>query len=87
MVKLLDFWATWCGPCKFMAPIIEELEKDLAGKVEVVKIDVDQEQDLAAKYQVMSIPTYVVEKEGKEVERIIGATTKENILNALKKHE
>lgn len=87
MVKLLDFWATWCGPCKFMAPIIEELEKDLSGKVEVQKIDVDEQQDLAAKYQVMSIPTYIIEKDGKEVERIIGATTKENILSVLKKHE
>lgn len=87
MVKLLDFWATWCGPCKFMAPIIEELEKDLSGKVEVQKIDVDEQQDLAAKYQVMSIPTYIIEKDGKEAERIIGATTKENILSVLKKHE
>lgn len=87
MIKLLDFWATWCGPCKFMEPIIEDLEKELAGKIEIQKIDVDQEQDLAAKYQVMSIPTYVVEKDGKEVDRIIGATSKDNLHAALTKHE
>lgn len=70
-----------------MAPVIEDLEKELAGKIEIQKIDVDKEQDLAAKYQVMSIPTYVVEKDGKEVERIIGATSKDNLLSALTKHE
>ncbi|MBI3342087.1 thioredoxin [Candidatus Curtissbacteria bacterium] len=87
MIKLLDFWATWCGPCKFMEPIIEELEKELSGKIQIQKIDVDQEQDLAAKYQVMSIPTYVVEKDGKEVDRIIGATSKDTLLAALTKNE
>jgi thioredoxin 1 len=87
MVKLLDFWAEWCGPCKFMNPIIEELEKEMAGKVTIEKIDVDEHQDIAAKYGVMSIPTYIVEKDGKEVERIIGATSKENLTKAISKHE
>lgn len=83
VVKLLDFWATWCGPCKFMEPIIDELEKELAGKVEIEKINVDEKQDMAAKFGVMSIPTYVVMKDDKEVERIIGATSKENLLKSL----
>lgn len=87
MVKLLDFWATWCGPCKFMEPIIEEVEKELKGKVKIEKINVDEQQDISFKYQVMSIPTYVVEKDGKEVERIIGATSKDNLLKAITKHE
>ncbi len=72
-----------CGPCKFMEPIVEELEKELAGKVEIEKIDVDQNQEMAAKYGVMSIPTYVVLKDDEEVERIIGATSKENLKKAL----
>lgn len=86
MLKLLDFWATWCGPCKFMEPIVEELEKELTGKVEVEKINVDENPDMAAKYGVMSIPTYVVLKDDKEVERIIGATSKDNLAKAISKH-
>lgn len=66
-----------------MAPIIEDLEKELAGKVEVEKIDVDQNQEMAQKYGVMSIPTYIVMKDDKEVARIIGATAKDNLTKAL----
>ncbi|MCR4324637.1 MAG: thioredoxin [Candidatus Curtissbacteria bacterium] len=87
MVKLLDFWAEWCGPCKFMEPVLEELERELSGKVEVEKINVDENQDITIKYGVMSIPTYVVEKDGREIERIVGATSKENLLKALLKNE
>ena len=87
MVKILDFWATWCGPCKFMEPIIEEIEKELGSRVEFEKINVDEHQDIAAKYQVMSIPTYIVIKDEKEQERIIGATSKENFLKAISKYE
>ena len=87
MIKVLDFWATWCGPCKFMEPIIEEIEKELAGKVEFEKINVDEHQDIAAKHQVMSIPTYIITKDDKEQERIIGATPKDNFLKVISKYE
>lgn len=82
-VKLLDFWAAWCGPCKVMNPVIEELEKALAGKAEVVKINVDENQAKASEYGVMSIPTYVVLKDGKEVGRKIGVTSKSDLVKLL----
>lgn len=87
MIKILDFWATWCGPCKFMEPVIEELEKEYHGKLEIEKINVDENQELAAKHGVMSIPTYIIEKEGIEQERIVGATQKENFKKVLAKYE
>lgn len=83
MVKLLDFWASWCGPCKVMEPIIEELEKELAGKIEIEKINVDEKQAKASEYGVMSIPTCVVLKDGKEVGRKIGVTAKADLLKLL----
>jgi len=87
MIKILDFWAEWCGPCKFMEPILEDLGKELGGKVEFEKINVDQNQDRAASYQVMSIPTYILLKDDKEQERIIGATSKDNFLKVISKYE
>lgn len=80
MIKLLDFWAPWCSPCRIMAPIIEELEKELKDKIEVVKINVDEKSQEATKYGVMSIPTYIVLKDGSEVGRKIGVTSKEDLL-------
>ncbi|MEG1863071.1 MAG: thioredoxin [Oscillospiraceae bacterium] len=77
---LVDFWATWCGPCKMVGPIIEELSGELEGKVVVGKIDVDEQQDLAMKYQVMSIPTLLVFEKGKEVKRSVGFKPKAQIL-------
>lgn len=82
-VKLLDFWAVWCGPCKIMEPVIEELEKELAGKIEIEKINVDENPAKASEYGVMSIPTYVILKEGKEIGRRIGVTAKSELLKLL----
>lgn len=83
MVKLLDYKANWCGPCRMMEPVIEELKKELNGKVEVVEIDVDEKPEDAAKYGVMSIPTYIVLKDEKEVGRKIGVTSKADLLKLL----
>lgn len=83
MIKLLDFWAVWCGPCKVMAPVIEELEKELKGRLEIEKINVDENQGKAAEHGVMSIPTYVVLKDGKEIGRKIGVTAKADLLKLL----
>lgn len=76
---LIDFWATWCGPCKMVGPIIEELSTELDGKAVVCKIDVDAQQELAQKFGVMSIPTLVVMENGKETKREVGFKPKEQI--------
>ena len=81
MLELIDFYADWCGPCKVMAPIFEELEKEYQGKVTFKRVDVEAEGELAAKYGIMSIPTFVLIKEGKEIDRQIGAKPKEVIRN------
>ncbi|MBQ8603664.1 MAG: thioredoxin [Oscillospiraceae bacterium] len=81
---LVDFWATWCGPCKMLAPTIEQLAEELKDEIVVAKLDVDQAQDIAMKYQVMSIPTLVLFKDGKEVKRTVGFRPKAQILDFLK---
>lgn len=80
VIKFLDFWAPWCSPCQMMMSVIEELEKELDGKVEFVKVNVDEDPGTASKYGVMGIPTYIVEKDGKEVARKTGATSKDELL-------
>lgn len=86
MVELLDFYADWCGPCVTMKPVLEELEKEMADTVKITKIDVDQQQEEASKYGVMSIPTYIILKDGEEVDRFIGATSKQNVVEKLNAH-
>lgn len=83
MPVLVDFWATWCPPCKMIAPIIDNLAKELAGKVKVGKLDVDNNPMLSSRFRVQSIPTLIIFKDGKEFDRIIGATSKEAMLKRL----
>ena len=80
---LIDFWAVWCGPCKTIAPIIEEIAIEYDGKVKVGKLDVDQNQKTAMQYGVRSIPTILIIKSGEVVSQIVGAVPKENIIKAL----
>ncbi|MDD2401189.1 MAG: thioredoxin [Clostridia bacterium] len=80
---LVDFWASWCGPCKMIAPIIEELADDYKGKVKVCKLDVDENKQAAGEYGVMSIPTMVIFKDGKEVNRLVGFMPKDNLAKVL----
>lgn len=83
MVTLIDFWAPWCSPCKMMEPILEELEKELKEKVEIKKVNVDEEPTEASKFGVMGIPTYVVMKDGKEVARKVGFTPKDELVKII----
>ena len=80
---LLDLWAAWCGPCRIVAPTIDLLAKELAGKVLVGKVDVDANQRIAARFRVQSIPTLLILDEGREIERMIGVQSKEAILSKL----
>ncbi len=76
---LVDFWATWCGPCKMIAPIVEELAKEYEGKLAVRKLDVDENGGVAARYSIMSIPTLGIFRGGQLVERIVGYMPKEQL--------
>ncbi len=80
---LIDFYADWCGPCKMMSPVVEELAKEQEGKAKVAKINVDQEPEIAEKYDVMSIPNFVFIKNGKLVDQQIGATAKAKLVQKL----
>ena len=82
-IALVDFWATWCGPCRMLGPVIDELANELEGSVLVGKVNVDEEEELARQYRVMSIPTVYLFKAGEAVNRIIGAVPREQILAAL----
>ena len=81
---LIDFWAAWCGPCRMVAPTIEQLAKELAGRVLVGKLDVDANQVTAGRFRVQSIPSLLIFKGGREVDRIVGVQSKEAILQRLR---
>jgi thioredoxin 1 len=83
---LVDFWAEWCGPCKAISPIVEELEKQYEGKIKIGKINVDQQGPLSMQYGVMSIPTLALFKNGKIVDQIVGAVPKTQLESMITKH-
>lgn len=83
---IVDFWAPWCGPCKMIAPVLEELDGELGDKVKIVKVDVDENQETAGKFGVMSIPTLLVLKNGEVVDTIVGFQPKEALAETLNKH-
>lgn len=81
---LVDFWAPWCGPCQMMGPVIDEVSKEIGDVAKVGKLNVDENQESAQKYGVMSIPTIIIFKGGKNVKQIVGAQSKETLLEELK---
>ncbi|MFC1624369.1 thioredoxin [Candidatus Omnitrophota bacterium] len=74
---IVDFWATWCGPCKMIAPIVEEISREYKGKCKVVKLNIDEAMDVATRFGVMNIPTVIFFKEGKEFTRVVGVASKD----------
>ena len=82
-VQLMDFYADWCGPCKTQDPILEDIEEEWGERFELVRIDVDEEQDIANEYQVRSLPTLIVENDDGIVERFVGVTQRDDIETAL----
>lgn len=82
-VTLVDFWAPWCGPCRMIAPVIEELAEDFDGKAKIAKVNTDEEQDIAIKYGVRSIPTLLFFKDGELVDQMVGAAGKQVLADKL----
>ena len=82
---LVDFWAPWCGPCKMVAPELEAVASEYEDKAVVVKVNVDEQQELANQYNVMGIPTLLLFKDGKEVDRLVGYRPRKDLMNAIDK--
>jgi thioredoxin 1 len=83
---LVDFWAEWCGPCKMIGPIIDQLSVELQGKMKMTKVNVDESPELAGKFNVMSIPTLLIFKNGQAVDQIVGAMPKDKLLAKINPH-
>lgn len=82
-VVLVDFWAPWCGPCHMLSPILEEIGDEMGEKVKIMKVNVDENQDTSIKYQIMSIPTVIVFKDGKPMKSFIGVQPKQEYVSAI----
>ena len=80
---IVDFWATWCGPCRMISPILDELEEEMAGQITVVKVNVDDADEIAMRYRIMSIPTLVFVKNGQMVDRTVGAMPKSALVQRI----
>ena len=83
---VVDMWAEWCGPCKMMEPVLEEIAEEYSDKIKVVKLNIDQNQDTPLKFGVMNIPTLIFFRDGKEIDRVIGAFPKKQLLNRIEPH-
>ena len=83
---LVDFWASWCGPCRALAPVVEEISDEMADELDVYKCNVEEEQDLAMRFQVMSIPTLILFKDGKPVHTMVGSAPKGRLVRELREY-
>ncbi len=83
-VLVVDFWASWCGPCQMMAPVVEELSKEFLGKAKIAKLDVDDNPKIATDFGVMNIPTLIIFKDAQEADRIVGVTSKKDLSHKIK---
>lgn len=85
-VVLVDFFATWCGPCKMLAPVLEQVSEEMAGKVNVIKVDIDQCPDLADEFKIASVPTMMIFKDNAKVDMLVGFLPKERITEVIESH-
>lgn len=84
---LVDFWAPWCGPCKMIAPVLEELDKEIGSSVKIAKLNVDDNPETASRFGVMSIPTLIVFKDGQPVDKVVGFQPKDALKNVVSRHQ